>query len=253
MAEHVETFDETAIRTVRLNRPDKKNALTVQMYAALASALRNVNTDPKLRCIVLFGGPEAFCAGNDLTDFAQAANSGVEQSAVDFLHALATCEKPLVAAVRGLAIGVGTTMLLHCDHVIASTGATFSTPFVKLGLIPEAASTLLAPRLMGHRRAFELLVMGRRFDAEAARSCGIVNTIVPDIEVEEAAMSAAREIANLAPDAVRASRRLMRVPGDQLVDRINEEVRIFNERLGSPEAAAAFKAFFAEKSKSSLP
>lgn len=247
--EHIEVRDEGAVRTIRIKRPDKKNALTAQMYAALSGELISVNADVGVRCVVFLGGKEAFCAGNDLADFAQAANSttSVAQAAVDFLYALARCEKPLVAAVRGLAIGVGTTMLLHCDHVIASTGATFATPFVKLGLVPEAASTLLAPRLMGHQRAFELLVMGHPLNAEAAKSCGIVNAVVDNNEVEPVAMKAAVEIAALAPEAVFASRRLMRGSVDDVVSRIEAEIQLFNERLRSPEARAAFDAFLGNK------
>lgn len=249
MSGHIEVQKEGAVRTIRINRPDKKNALTSQMYAALAGELKSANADAGVRCVVFLGGKEAFCAGNDLADFAQAANSttGVGQAAVDFLRALARCEKPLVAAVHGLAIGVGTTMLLHCDHVIASTEATFPTPFVKLALVPEAASTLLAPRLMGHQRAFELLVMGHPLNAEAAKSCGIVNAVVNDDDVEQVAMKAAVEIAALAPEAVSASRCLMRGPVDDVVSRIEAEIQLFNERLRSPEALAAFDTFFGNK------
>ena len=161
------------IRTVRMNRPDKKNALTAAMYQAMAVALESANVHKDIRCVVIAGAPGAFSAGNDLAEFAQAASSGegLGTPVIRFLHALARSERPLVAAVQGLAVGVGTTMLLHCDHVVAGTDARFSTPFVNLGLVPEAASSLLAPRLMGHRRAFELLVMGRPLDRR--RSTGL--------------------------------------------------------------------------------
>ena len=149
--------------------------------------------------------------------------------------------------MQGVAVGVGTTMLLHCDHVVAGTDARFSTPFVSLGLVPEAASSLLAPRLMGHRRAFELLVMGRPLDAAAAQACGLVNAVVPPGDVDAEAMKAAREIAALPAEAVAASRRLMRGSPDEIVARIDEEVRLFKERLQSAEARAAFDAFLTRK------
>ena len=142
MSDHVTVADQGPIRIVRMNRPDKKNALTVAMYAAMAAALDTANSRPDIRCLIITGGPGAFTAGNDLAEFSQAATSGegLRASVVDFLHALARSERPLVAAVQGLAVGVGTTMLLHCDHVVAGTDARFSTPFVSLGLVPEAAS-----------------------------------------------------------------------------------------------------------------
>ena len=193
--------------------------------------------------------PGAFSAGNDLAEFAQAATPAKAWAlpVIRFLHALARSERPLVAAVQGLAVGVGTTMLLHCDHVVAGTDARFSTPFVSLGLVPEAASSLLAPRLMGHRRAFELLVMGRPLDAAAAQACGLVNAVVPPGDVEAEAMKAAHHIAALPAEAVAASRRLMRGPPDETVARIDEEVRLFKERLQSAEAQAAFDAFLNRK------
>ena len=153
----------------------------------------------------------------------------------------------MVAAVQGVAVGVGTTMLLHCDHVVAGSDARFSTPFVSLGLVPEAASSLLAPRLMGHQRAFALLVMGRPLDAAAAHACGLVNTVVAPGDVDAEAMKAAREIAALPAEAMTAARRLMRGSPDEVVARIDEEARVFKERLQSAEARAAFAAFLARK------
>ena len=248
MSSHITVADDGPIRTVRMNRPDKKNALTASMYEAMAAALEDANGDATIRCVVIAGAPGAFSAGNDLVEFSQAAASGegLGSSATRFLHALARSERPLIAAVQGPAVGVGTTMLLHCDYVVAAADARFSTPFVNLGLVPEAASSLLAPRLMGHRRAFELLVMGRPLDAAAAQSCGLVNTVVPPGEVDAAAMKAARDIAALPAEAVAASRRLMRTP-DDIIARIDEEVRVFKERLQSAEARAAFDAFLTRK------
>jgi enoyl-CoA hydratase/carnithine racemase len=229
-----------------MNRPEKKNALTSPMYDAMAAAI--ADTAPAIRCLLIAGVPGAFSAGNDLQDFLQAASGGtLAPSVVDFLHALARCEKPLVASVQGVAVGIGTTMLMHCDHVVAGADARFSTPFVGLGLVPEAASSLLAPLLMGHRRAFALLVMGQALDAEGAKACGLVNTVVPPQDADATALKAAEQIAALPPEAVAASRRLMRGDPDTIVARIDEEVRLFGERLKSPEARAAFEAFLMRK------
>ncbi len=249
MSDHVTVADAGAIRTVRMNRPDKKNALTAAMYEAMAAALEDAGHHTTIRCVVIAGAPGAFSAGNDLAEFSKAATTGegLGSPVVRFLHALARSERPLVAAVQGLAVGVGTTMLLHCDHVVASDDARFSTPFVSLGLIPEAASSLLAPRLMGHRRAFELLVMGRPLDGTAAQACGLVNAVVPPGDVEAAAMKAAHDIAALPAEAVSASRRLMRGSPDETVARIDEEVRLFKQRLQSAEAQSAFDSFLTRK------
>ena len=249
MSEHVTVDDSGPIRTVRMNRPAKKNALTASMYEAMAVALEDANSRAAIRCVVIAGIPGAFSAGNDLAEFSQAAISGEGPAGpvIRFLHALARSGRPLVGAVQGLAVGIGTTMLLHCDHVVAGSDARFSTPFVNLGLVPEAASSLLAPRLMGHRRAFELLVMGRPLDAMAAQACGLVNAVVPPGDVEATATKAARDIAALPAEAVAASRRLMRGSPDQTVARIDEEVRLFKERLQSAEAQSAFAAFLTRK------
>ncbi len=239
--------DDGPLRIVRMNRPEKKNALTRPMYEALCAAL----SEPRegLRCIVIAGNESGFTAGNDIGDFLAAAQSGgaLGGPTARFLHVLARCETPLVAAVNGVAVGIGTTMLLHCDHVVAASDARLSTPFVALGLLPEAASTLLAPRLMGHARAFELMVMGHPFSAEEAKAAGLVNRVVAPAELEAAALAAAREIAALPPEGVRIARRLMRGPVEETIARIDEEVAIFAERLSSPEAKAAFMAFLARK------
>jgi len=166
---------------------------------------------------------------------------------VRFLHALARCEKPLVASVGGAAVGVGTTMLLHCDQVIASDKAVLLTPFVSLGLLPEAGSSLIAPRLMGNVRAFSLLVMGKPLSAEEAKASGIVNAIAPGGELDAQALAVAREIAALPPESVAAARRLMRGSVDEIVARIDEEVEAFKIRLASLEAQKAFAAFFDRK------
>ena len=249
MAELVIVTDDGPVRTVRMNRPEKKNALTMAMYDTMAAAIESAPRNSATRCLLIAGAPTAFCAGNDIGDFLQAAVTGGALGApiLRFLHALARCEMPLVAAVQGNAIGVGTTMLLHCDHVVAASNARFTTPFVGLGLVPEAASSLLAPRLMGQARAFSLLVMGRPLGADAAQAAGLVNTVVAPEAVEAEAMKAAQEIAALPPQGVLASRRLMRGKPDEIIARIDEEAELFKTRLQSAEARAAFEAFLTRK------
>jgi enoyl-CoA hydratase/carnithine racemase len=240
--------DDGPVRTVRMNRPAKKNALTLAMYDEMASAIEDAGKRESVRCLLIAGAPDVFCAGNDLNDFVAMAKSGaLGAPIIRFLHVLARCEKPLVAAVSGAAVGVGTTMLMHCDQVIASDNAMLSTPFVSLGLLPEAASSLIAPRLLGHARAFSLLVMGKPLTAEAARLAGIVNMVVPAAELEAQALATARNIAALPPESVATARRLMRGPVEEIVSRIDTEVECFRQRLASPEAQAAFKAFLDRK------
>jgi enoyl-CoA hydratase/carnithine racemase len=238
--------DDGPVRTIRMNRPDKKNALTLPMYDAMSDALEQRRAD--LRCIVIAGGANGFCAGNDIGDFVKASESGALAAPVlRFLHVLERCETPLVAAVAGVAVGIGTTMLLHCDHVVAASDAKLSTPFVGLGLVPEAASSLLAPRRMGHARAFALLVMGQVFSAEEAKAAGIVNTVVAPDALDAAALAAARAIAALPPEGVKIARGLLRGSVEEIVARSDKEADIFQERLKSPEAKAAFAAFLARK------
>jgi enoyl-CoA hydratase/carnithine racemase len=249
MTELVIITDDGPVRTVRMNRPDKKNALTIAMYEAMAVAIESAQQTPALRCLLIAGAPTAFCAGNDIGDFLKMATGEGALGApiLRFLYALARYQLPLVAAVQGNAVGVGTTMLMHCDHVVASSEAHFSTPFVGLGLVPEAGSSLIAPRLLGHARAFSLLVMGRPLSADEAKAAGLVNTVVPSDAVEAGAMKAAREIAALPPQGVLASRRLMRGSPDEVVARIDEEAELFKTRLRSAEARTAFEAFMTRK------
>jgi enoyl-CoA hydratase/carnithine racemase len=239
--------EEDGIRIVRMNRPEKKNALTQTMYAEMTHALREAEVKDAIRCVVLAGCPGAFCAGSDISDFQRRAEGGLKPVTVDFLHALARNPKPLLAAVDGLAIGIGTTMLLHCDYAVAASGATFATPFTRLGLIPEAASSLLGPMRMGHARAFALLVMGRSMSAEDAKAAGLINAVVDSTALDTAVLQAAREIAALPAGAVALARKLMRGNLDDIVRRVDTEAMYFKERLQSDEARAAFAAFFARK------
>src|ERR1041384_4693483 len=249
MTSEVIVTDEGPIRTIRMNRPEKKNALTAAMYDAMAQAIETANGASPIRCVLICGVPGAFSAGNDLGDFMKAATGGegLGNAVLRFLYALARAERPLVAAVQGVAVGIGTTMMLHCDYVVAASDARFSTPFVALGLVPENASSLLAPRLMGHRRAFELLVMGKPFSGEEAKAVGLVNQVAPADQVEAEAMKAAQAIAALPPEGVAISRRLMKGAPDEAVKRIDEEAAAFGQRLQSAEARQAFAAFFSRK------
>ena len=247
MPDSVVVTDDGGVRIIRMNRPEKKNALTQPMYAAMAAALRAADENTALRCVMFAGSPGAFCAGNDIGDFQNQAETGLAPDTLDFLHALVRNRKPLVAAVNGIAVGIGTTLLLHCDYVVAGSEARFATPFTRLGLVPEAASSLLAPLRMGHARAFALLVMGRPLSAEEAKAAGIVNAVVDAAAVEETALKAAHEIAALPPGAVALSRQLMRGDLDDVAARIDIEAMHFKERLASAEAQAAFAAFFARK------
>lgn len=248
MTDHIVVADEGAVRIIRMNRPEKKNALTLAMYSDMIDAMHQADQRDSIRCLLFAGAPGAFCAGNDVADFLKAAGGGFDlRVLVDFLHALAHNRKPLVAAVGGVAVGIGTTMLLHCDHVVAGADATLSTPFLKLGLIPEAGSTLLAPMRMGHARAFSLLVMGRPLTAEQAREAGIVNAVVDAAAVDVVALKAAQEIAALPPRAVAVARDLMRRYRDDVIEQIDAEVAHFEDLLRSEEARAAFEAFLARK------
>lgn len=244
MTETVLKRREGAVLVLTLNRADKKNALTGDMYASLAAALAEANEDAAVAATLILGQPGIFCAGNDIKDFIGFAMGGaLGAPVINFLKALVANDKPLVAAVDGGAIGIGTTMVLHCDYALASERAVFATPFVDLALVPEAGSSLIVPELMGHRLAFEMLVMGGRFDAKRAAECGLVNRVVLSEEIEKLALDAAKAIAAKPREAVALSRRLMRGDTGRLLARIDEEARLFAERLKSAEARAAFEAF----------
>ena len=251
MPDHLIVSDEETTRVITLRRPEKKNAITQDMYREISDAINSAQDHPGIRCIVITGGNGVFTAGNDLEDFLKDGTSNPDtprkSNAIKFLYALAHNTKPVVAAVDGIAIGIGTTMLFHCDYVVASTAATFSTPFIHLGLVPEGASSLLMPRTMGHQRAFSTLVMGRTVSAEDARIAGFVNDVVAPGETEARARKVAREIGALPAEAVAISRKLLRPSPEDLTRRIDQESNLFGERMRSAEAVAAFKAFFARK------
>lgn len=255
MTGHLQVSDNDATRVITMRRPEKKNAITRDMYRAMSDAIESAQNDPAIRCIVITGDSGMFTAGNDLDDFLKDGTSGDEDvapaasDAVKFLYALARNAKPLIAAVEGIAIGIGATMLFHCDYVLAANSATFSTPFIHLGLVPEGASSLLAPRSIGYQRAFAMLVMGRTLSADEAREAGFVNAVVAAGQAGAEAEKVAREICALPAEAVALSRKLLKTPPEELTRRIDLESRLFSERLRSEEAIAAFEAFFARKKR----
>ncbi|MBV9619653.1 MAG: enoyl-CoA hydratase [Gammaproteobacteria bacterium] len=234
---------------LRLNRPAKRNALTFAMYAALVAALRAAQEDPEVRVLVLSGEGASFSAGNDLNDFLHGPPFNAEHPVLAFLHTLAGYEKPIVAAVQGAAVGIGVTLLLHCDLVVAARDATFSLPFVKLGLVPEAASSLLLPHLAGRQRAAELLLLGEPFDATHALSLGLVNRVVEADQLLVTARAFAASLAQQPQQALRATRRLLRGEVAPVLGRIEAEARIFGAQLESPEFRAAVSAALAGKGK----
>ncbi|AZN72822.1 crotonase/enoyl-CoA hydratase family protein [Georhizobium profundi] len=236
------------VQIIRMNRPEKKNALTRTMYAAMTDALRQGDADPDVRAHLFLGAPGAFSAGNDMQDFLAFAMGGsLGAEVIDFLKTLATTRKPLLAGVDGLAIGVGTTLTFHCDMTIASDRSLFRTPFTDLAIVPEAASTLLLPNIAGHQRAFAMLAAGLPFSAEEAREAGFVWRVVPPDALEAEALSLARDIAAKPPQALAIARDLIRGSEQQVLERIDAEAEHFKAQLKSAEARAAFEAFMSRK------
>ena len=236
------------IATITFNRPAKKNAITTAMYQQLADALRVARDDPAVRVILIAGRPEIFTAGNDLEDFLDSPPSGDASPVFLFLHAISTADKPIVAAVRGAAVGVGTTLLLHCDLVYAGRGARFALPFTQLGLCPEAASSLLLPRMVGHHRAAEKLLLGEPFGADEACAMGFVNQVLDDDAVLAHAQQQAAKLAALPATSVRTTKWLMKSDdGAAIAARMQTEGQAFREMLGSPEAKEAFAAFLEKR------
>ena len=248
MSEHIEISRDGAVQIVRMNRPDKKNAITRAMYAAMAKALTDGDADEAVRVHLILGVPGAFSSGNDLADFMAVATGGEQGTEVaDFLQALATAEKPIVSGVDGIAVGIGTTLNFHCDVTLATRRTQFHTPFVDLGLVPEAGSSLLGPALLGRQQAFALLGLGEPFPAERAKAAGLIYDVVPEDELEAAALAAARRVAAKPPQALKIARDLMLGDRAALVERIREEGRQFAARLKSDEARNAFVAFMNRK------
>jgi enoyl-CoA hydratase/carnithine racemase len=250
---HVKSANLNGVATIEIARPEKKNALTVAMYQAMADALRAAAADGAVRAVLITGQPGIFTSGNDIEDFmarppGQGGSNAAESPVFQFMQALLECDKPVVAAVTGAAIGIGTTMLLHCDFVYVADDARLAMPFVGLGLVPEYASSLLVPQLMGHRRAAEKLLLAEPFTAGQAVECGIANAVLPAGEVVGHARRIAERFNALPPGAVREAKRLMRAPQrEQILHVIAEEGALFAARLRSPEAMEAFQAFFQKR------
>jgi enoyl-CoA hydratase/carnithine racemase len=232
------------VATIEIARPEKKNAITVEMYKAMADSIHAAGEDNAVRALLITGQPGIFTSGNDLQDFLNRPRPNIDASPVFlFMQALMACDKPVVAAVTGAAIGIGTTMLLHCDFVYVSDEARLSMPFAGLGLVPEFGSSVLVPRLMGGRRAAEKLLLGDPFTGETAVECGIANAVLPANEVLPHARRIAERFNALPPGAVRESKRLMREPERAaLIDAVKREGAIFSARLASAEAREAMQA-----------
>ena len=251
MSSHILTEIAGGVLTLTMNRPEKKNALTRAMYQALADGIDAADADPEIRCIVIQANGDMFTAGNDLADFAAVNRGDAEANAAreggnPLLNALERAKTPIVAAVNGRAVGVGVTMLLHCDLVYVAEDALLTTPFVNLALVPEAASSMLLPARIGHARAFAMFVLGEAVDARKAEAWGLANAVVAPGELRARARAAAEAVASRAASSVAATKALMRRPAEPVRDRYKEEGRLFAAQLKTADAAEAFAAF-AEK------
>lgn len=243
MAEHIVVSIQDRILSIRLDRPEKKNALTRGMYLGMIEALEQAENDSAVRVVLITGTQDCFTAGNDLMDFAN-AKPGETSPAIVYLQTLAAAQKPVVAAVAGVAVGIGTTMLLHCDLVYAAPDARFQLPFVNLGLCPEAGSSVMLPELMGHRRAAELLLFGEPFSSEKALELGIINAVYPGGELLEAATAKARQLAEKPPSALRTTKALLKgSAAGAAAEAMARETEKFAALLQGPEAREAMMAF----------
>ena len=241
------THIDAGVMTITFNRLDKKNSINSTMYAAMADAVAQAGADPSVRVVVFQGHESIFSAGNDIGDFLSQPPSTQESPVFRFLRGIATFEKPLLAAVAGPAVGIGTTMLFHCDLVYAGDNAAFSMPFVNLGLCPEAASSLLAPKIFGYHRAAEALLMGEPFFAEAAQEVGLVNRVVPPTEVNGYAQAQARKLAAKPLSSLIATKRLMKGDQQAVLQKMDEEGQSFGRMLREPAAKEAFGAFMEKR------
>ena len=248
MSHEIVTHADAGVLTVSINRPERKNSITAAMYAALADALATAENDASLRVMVVQGHDTVFSAGNDLGDFLNSPPAGTDSPVFRFLHGIAAFPKPLLAAVCGPAVGVGTTMLLHCDMVYAGDNAAFSMPFVNLGLCPEAASSLLLPQMLGHHRAAEALMLGEPLTAETALEVGLVNKVLPPSDVTAHTQAQARKLAAKPLSSLLEIKRLMKRAQQTLVmQQMAEEGAIFRRMLGEPAAKEAFTAFMEKR------
>jgi enoyl-CoA hydratase/carnithine racemase len=245
----IQTSKANGILTIAFNRPEKKNAITAAMYQMMADALKDGEADDAVRVILITGKPEIFTAGNDLEDFMR--NKSVEagdRPVAQFMRALSGAGKPVIAAVAGNAVGIGTTMLMHCDLIYAADNAKFSMPFTQLGLCPEFASSMLFPQMVGYPRAAEKLLLGEAFSAQEAYEMGMVNRVMPALELDAFVQAQAAKLAALPASSLRVTKRLMKDAQAVLIqERMQEENRHFGAMLGAPEAKEAFAAFFEKR------
>lgn len=236
------------VATIEISRPEKKNALTMAMYLAMSAAIESAQADQTVHALLIAGQPGIFTAGNDLADFMAHPPSGDDSPVFGFMRTLSRCEKPVVAAVTGAAVGIGTTMLLHCDLVYVAEDARLAMPFVSLGLVPEFASSLLLPRLLGRVQAAEKLLLGEPFTGLEAVALGLANKALPSAEVLAHARQVAQRFALLPPGAVRDSKRLLRAElAGPIETTIRAESAVFAQRLMSAEAIESFRAFFEKR------
>lgn len=247
MSENIQKVIQDGILRLTIFRPEKKNALTVAMYAALAEAINNANGDKAVRVILITGSEDSFTAGNDLKDFLENPPTDPSSPVFQFMYAIAGAQKPVVAAVNGLAIGIGTTMLLHCDFVYAVDNARFQLPFVNLGLVPELGSSLVLPALAGRVKAAELLMLGDMFDAKTATDIGLVNAVCTANDLDSLATATARTLAAKPPAALRKTKALLNADKATVTERIDAEARMFGEQLASDEVKEAIAAFFEKR------
>lgn len=247
MSEHILISRQERVTTLQFNRPEKKNAITVAMYAALADALEEAAQDESVRAVALVGDVD-FTAGNDIMDFMAAGGFSQDMPVLRYLRNLSTFPKPIVGGVTGVAIGIGTTMLLHCDAVVAGSGARFSLPFTKLGLVPEAAASLLLPLIAGRMRANWLLLSGEPFNAAQALEAGIVARVTEDADVRSTVMAMCGQLAALPPNAMQQTKRLIRMNvAAAVAETLHEEANAFASALQGSEAREAFMAFMSRR------
>ena len=241
------------VQTIRLTRVDKKNAMTGAMYDAAREALLAAEHNDDIAVHVFLGAPGAFCAGNDMNDFMRRAatppkpGEKISAPSGDFIRVLPTITKQMIAAVDGLAVGIGVTLLLHCDLIVASPAASFRAPFVNLGIIQEAGSSVIGPNRLGYNNAFELLVLGAPWDAARAKEAGLINYVVPSAELDAKAMALAHELAAKPRAALMAARRMLRGDASAIKAAIEEETRIYTSLFTSPEAKEAFQSFLEKR------
>ncbi|MFT3930953.1 MAG: enoyl-CoA hydratase [Spongiibacteraceae bacterium] len=248
MSDHIVVSEDSGIVTIQINRPDKRNALTAKMYAAIAEALQQAEADSRIRVVFLTGTDDCFTSGNDVVDFMQNPPPDENSPVFRFLHAISNFKKPIIAAVNGPAVGVGTTLLLHCDLIYAAQSSVFQAPFVSLGLCPEAASSYLLPLLVGLPKAAEILMLGESFNAETALRYGLINAIFPDSDYRQLAYDKAKKLAAQPAKGVRLTKQLLRKTNAALVMKtMAEEAEHFKAMLQSAEANEAISAFLQKR------